>query len=338
MNYVGIDHHRQYSHMTVMDQKGQVLRSGRVPNLQNDIGKFLEGFEAVEAVIETGRSSYTMVDVLEEMGIAVKIAHPNEVKAIARAKIKTDKRDSEVLAHLLRMNMIPEVYRRSPENRRDQRILRQRAFYVRAMTALKNRVYALLAQQKEEVRQEVARETNIFSVKGQKTLLGLDLTRGEKRLLEALLKTYRHLETRIAESTALIEKLYEEIREAQLIRTIPGFGKYLSVLVAVEIADLSRFADAAHLHAYAGVIPSVHSSGDKTYYGKIIRAGNRWLRWAAVEAVWPAIRADFDLRCFYERLARRKGANKAKVATARRLLTIIYKVWKEQRNYIPYRR
>lgn len=338
MNYVGIDHHRQYSHMTVMDQMGQVLRSGRVPNLQNDIGKFLEGFEAVEAVIETGRSSYTMVDVLEEMGIAVKIAHPNEVKAIARAKIKTDKRDSEVLAHLLRMNMIPEVYRRSPENRRDQRILRQRAFYVRAMTALKNRVYALLAQQKEEVRQEVARETNIFSVKGQKTLLGLDLTRGEKRLLEALLKTYRHLETRIAESTALIKKLYEEIREAQLIRTIPGFGKYLSVLVAVEIADLSRFADAAHLHAYAGVIPSVHSSGDKTYYGKIIRAGNRWLRWAAVEAVWPAIRADFDLRCFYERLARRKGANKAKVATARRLLTIIYKVWKEQRNYIPYRR
>jgi len=338
MNYVGIDHHRQYSHMTVMDQMGQVLRSGRVPNLQNEIGKFLEGFEAVEAVIETGRSSYTMVDVLEEMGIAVKIAHPNEVKAIARAKIKTDKRDSEVLAHLSRMNMIPEVYRRSPENRRDQRILRQRAFYVRAMTALKNRVYALLAQQKEEVRQEVARETNIFSAKGQKTLLGLELTRGEKRLLEALLKTYRHLETRIAESTALVEKIYEESREAQLIRTIPGFGKYLSVLVAVEIADLSRFADAAHLHAYAGVIPSVHSSGDKTYYGKIIRAGNRWLRWAAVEAVWPAIRADFDLRCFYERLARRKGANKAKVATARRLLTIIYKVWKEQRNYIPYRR
>ena len=70
----------------------------------------------------------------------------------------------------------------------------------------------------------------------------------EERLLEAMLKTYRHLETRIAESTALVEKLYEEIREAQLIRTIPGFGKYLSVLVAVEIADLSRFADAAHLH------------------------------------------------------------------------------------------
>ena len=64
MNYVGIDHHRQYSHMTLMDQEGQVLRSGRVPNLRAEIEKFLEGGEAMEAVIETGRSSTTMVDVL----------------------------------------------------------------------------------------------------------------------------------------------------------------------------------------------------------------------------------------------------------------------------------
>jgi transposase len=168
MNYVGIDHHRQYSHMTMMNQEGQVLRTARVPNLRSEIEKFLEGGETMEAVIETGRSSYTMVDVLEEIGIAVKIAHPNEVKAIARAKIKTDKRDSEVLAHLLRMNMIPEVYRRSQENRQAQRVLRQRAFYVSAMTALKNRVHAFLAQQREEVREEVARKDRklVFSRAG----------------------------------------------------------------------------------------------------------------------------------------------------------------------------
>jgi transposase len=74
MNYVGIDHHRQYSHLTMMDQEGQVLRSGRVPNLRSEIEKFLAGEEAMEAVLETGRSSYTMVDVLEELGVAVKIA------------------------------------------------------------------------------------------------------------------------------------------------------------------------------------------------------------------------------------------------------------------------
>lgn len=91
------------------------------------------------------------------------------------------------------MNMIPEVYRRSTDNRQAQRVLRQRAFYVSAMTALKNRVHAFLAQQREEVREVVARETNIFSEKGQTVLLGLDLAPREKKLLEALLKTYRHL-------------------------------------------------------------------------------------------------------------------------------------------------
>lgn len=136
------------------------------------------------------------------------------------------------------------------------------------MTVLKNRVSAFLAQQKEGVREEVARETNIFSVIGRMMLLGLDLARDEKRLLEALLKTDRHLETRIEESAALVDNLYAPIREAQLVRTIPGFGKYLAVLVAVEIADLARFADAAHRHAYAGVIPSAYSSGDRTHHGR----------------------------------------------------------------------
>ncbi|MEA2005940.1 MAG: transposase [Acidobacteriota bacterium] len=92
------------------------------------------------------------------------------------------------------------------------------------------------------------------------------------------------------------------------------------------------------LHAYAGVIPSTHSSGERSYHGKIIKEGNRWLRWAVVEAVWPALRADLDLRCYYERMKRRKGANSAKVATARRLLTIIYRMLKENRPYIPYKR
>jgi len=269
MNYVGIDHHRQYSHLTVMDHDGQVLRSGRVPNVQVEIEKFLEGLEAVEAVIETGRSSYTMVDVLDEMGVTVKIAHPNEVKAIARAKIKTDKRDSEVLAHLLRMKMIPEVYRRSMENRQAQRVLRQRAFYVSAMTALKNRVHAFLAQQKEEVREEVARETNIFSAKGQKVLIGLDLGRGEKRLLEALLKTYRHLETRIEESTALVEKLYEESREDK---------KFLfsgAVLMSVQAPILPRLI--------AGNNKSMHRPMSNLAQSGGGRSGNRLTRQQAPE-------------------------------------------------------
>jgi transposase len=141
MNYVGIDHHRQYSHLTLMDEDGQVLRSGRAWNVRREIEKFLEGLKDVEAVIESGRSSYTMVDVLEEMGVAV--------RAIAQAKVKTDQRNSSKLARLLRLGIFLRFYKRSPENRQAQQVLRQRAFYVRKQTSVKNRLRALLAQQRE---------------------------------------------------------------------------------------------------------------------------------------------------------------------------------------------
>jgi len=125
---------------------------------------------------------------------------------------------------------------------------------------------------------------------------------------------------------------------ARLIRTVPGFGKFLSVLVATEIADIKRFTKVGSLHCYAGLVPSTYSSGQRSYQGRIIKEGNQWLRWAVVEAVWPAIRADFDLRLYYEKLKKRKKSNVAKVATARRLLSIIYQLLKENRPYLPYRR
>ena len=116
MNYMGIDHHKQYSQMTLMDEEGKELKNERVWNFRSEVEKFLQGAgDEVKAVIEAGRSSYTMVDLLEELGVDVKIANPKEVKAIAKAKIKTDKRDSRISAHLLRADLIPEVYQRSGE-------------------------------------------------------------------------------------------------------------------------------------------------------------------------------------------------------------------------------
>jgi len=89
MNYVGIDHHRQYSHITWLDEKGGVVKSGRVANRRRELEGFLEGARDVRAVIEAGRSSYTMVDVLTDLGISTTVAHPKDVRAIAKAKIKT---------------------------------------------------------------------------------------------------------------------------------------------------------------------------------------------------------------------------------------------------------
>ena len=339
MNYMGIDHHKQYSHLTLVDKRGKEIKSGRVENLRREVEEFLNGVEGkIVAAIEAGRSSYTMVDLMKGLGVEVKVAHPKELRAIAAAKIKTDKRSAETLAHLLRADLIPEVYQRREENRQAQRVLRQRVFFVRSLTRVKNRIRALLAQQGEEVQSEVSQVRNIFSRAGQRLLRELPLAEPDKSLLQSLLKNYKHLEARIKESDRLVHRLYRQMRPARLIRTVPGFGKFFSVLVATEIADIKRFTKVGSLHCYAGLVPSTYSSGQRSYQGRIIKEGNQWLRWAVVEAVWPAIRADFDLRLYYEKLKKRKKSNVAKVATARRLLSIIYQLLKEDRPYLPYRR
>lgn len=100
-----------------------------------------------------------------------------------------------------------------------------------------------------------------------------------------------------------------------------------------EIDDIARFHSSAKLAAYAGLVPSTYASGGKTWHGRITKQGNKWLRWAFVEAVTPAVASDPDLKLYYERLKTSKGANRAKVATARRLLTIAFQLLRDGRSY-----
>jgi len=155
----------------------------------------------------------------------------------------------------------------------------------------------------------------------------------DKDILEALIRSLKHIRGEIKQSDALVKTLYNENPEAQLIITIPGFGIFLSVLVAIEIADITRFSSDSKLHSYAGLVPSTHISAERSYHGRLVHQGNKHLRWAVVEAVWPAVRADCGISMMYQRIARRRGANPAKIATARRLLTIIYRMLKEKRGY-----
>lgn len=336
MYFIGVDHHKQVSVMTILDEDGLERKNGRVANLRSHVERFLEGFHPFTAVVEAGRASYVMADLLRQLGGEVKMANPLQVKAIAHARIKTDKRDSRTLAQLLRADLIPEVYQRGEWNRRAQRVMRMRAYWVGKQTEVRNKIRALLAQQREEIRLKVdEREGGLFSLSGVQFLSQLDLEGPDKQVLEDLLQGHREIQAHVKTTDGLVKALYREMEEAARIDTVPGFAMTLSVLVAVEIADIGRFARPADLHSYAGVIPSTYSSGGRTVHGHITKQGSSWLRWAVIEAVHPAIKKDLALGVLYKRLARRKGPNVAKIAVARRLLTIIYRMLTEKRDYIP---
>jgi len=333
MQYVGVDHHKRFSYLTVMNEKGVVLREGRINNSKESLRRFL-GYsdEPKSAVLEAGRNWTVMHDWLEEELDEVKLANPKKVKAIAEAKIKTDKIDATILAHLLRADLIPEAYVPKPETRMIKNILRQRMFFVKLSSMTKNRIHNVLDRH-PELRGQID-PSDLFGKQGLEWLSIVKLPKEDKRLLNEQIDLLSYLTGKIKDSNHVVEKLGSKDKRVKNLMTVPGIGKFFALLIASEIDKIDRFRTKDKLASYAGLIPSVHSSADRTFYGKIVAHGNRYLRWALIEAVWPAIRKDLHLRLVYQKIRQRKNANVAKVAVARRLSTIVYRVLSENRTYI----
>ncbi|MGN7754466.1 IS110 family transposase, partial [Sinorhizobium sp. 22678] len=136
--HIGVDYHKSYSHLVVQDSTGKTLRSGRVKNDRQSLGSFLERYrENSHAVVEATRNWMVMYDWLDDICDDVVLAHPLKVKAIADAKIKTDKVDATVLAHLLRADLVPEAWAPGDKARELRVALRERMFYVRLRTMTK---------------------------------------------------------------------------------------------------------------------------------------------------------------------------------------------------------
>lgn len=338
MQFVGVDQHKRFSYITVVDDRGRLVKEGRISSSRESLKKFLNNplpQEDSQAVLEAGRNWTVMYDWLEEEIGEVKLAHPIKVKAIAEAKIKTDKIDAKVLAHLLRCDLVPEAYVPDKETRIAKNVLRQRMFLIKISTMAKNRIHIILDRH-PEIRSEM-NPTDLFGVQGRQWLKEVKLPREERRLLDTELKVLTALEERLKASDSWVLSLGKNDPRVKRLLSIPGIGKFFALLISSEIDDITRFKNPDKLAAYAGLIPSTYSSGNRTFHGRMTKQGNKYLRWALIEAVWPAIRKDLSLRLYYQKIKARKGANPAKVATARRLSGIVYRVLSQDRDYLPGR-
>lgn len=148
------------------------------------------------------------------------------------------------------------------------------------------------------------------------------------------MKLYDALEERISQSEQLVKKLARGDRRVKLLEIIPEIGEFFAVLIANEVDDIRRFPNEKKFFSYIGIIPSTFSSGGRTFHGKLTKQGNKYLRWALVEAIWPAVQSNPKLGAYYQRIRARKEPNPAKTATTRRVATIIYRVLCQERSYI----
>jgi transposase len=182
MLYTGVDLHRSFSYITTLNDKGEILGQKKLPS-NGEIVEFLKDFgQRMEVAIEASPSWYWLYDHLEDEGFDVKLSHPLKTKAIAYAKVKTDKVDSATLAHLLRSNLFPLSYVPEKPIRLNRELLRYRASLVKIQTGIKNKIHTILA--KNNISHEY---TDLFGKQGIALLHSVALPANYKLALEGYL-------------------------------------------------------------------------------------------------------------------------------------------------------
>ena len=233
--------------------------------------------------------------------------------------MKTDAVDARTLAHLLRTDLLPEAYI-APRPLRDLRdLLRHRVALTRMRSALKHRVAAILAKNGVE-----PAYSDLFGPGGRRFLAELELRDGPRRRLDSLLALIDAFDGEIEQTSREIDARATEDPYVEVLCQIRGVGRFIAMLVIAEVGEIGRFPSARHLCAWAGLTPTVRSSDRRTRLGHISGQGSPALRWALVEAAQHTPTGGGPLRQSYERIAKRRGKQVAKVAIARKILTLCF--------------
>ena len=317
--YVGIDLHRRRSVIVRMTPEGERLGPAvRIDNDPFELAQLVASWGVdPEVVLEATYGWYWAADVLVDAGANVHLAHPLGIKGFANRRVKNDEIDAADLADLLRMGRLPEAWIAPPQVRGLREQVRHRCKLVALRSGLKAQVHAVLAKQGVHVPM-----SDLFGVAGTKLLdeLGLDAP-----FQARLLSLRRLIDAFTFEIDIVAKRLTAELkshRGFQAIQAIHGVGPTLAAVFVAEIGDVTRFPGPQQLCSWAGMTPRHRESDTKVHRGRITKQGNRLVRWAATEAVQKLYGG--AIGATRARLTVKRGHNIAKVAAARKLLTLVY--------------
>lgn len=321
MIHVGVDLHQRFCYMTVLEARGKIVQAGAVTNEKRALRKYFRQFrgQQVQVAVEACGFWPAFREVVEPEVTRLVLVHPQRVKAIASAKLKNDRVDSETLAHLLRCDLLPESWKADRETQARRQQVRLRATLVRQRTRLKNQVHAVLHQQ--GLRSPV---TDLFGKRGRQWLGQVKLPEQARESVQACLRMIDHYGEEIQKQNLQLSEKAGGDERVRWLRTIPGIGECSAMMLLAEIGDIGRFGSKEALCSYAGLVPRVRESAGKAARGGITRQGSSWLRWIMVEAAQVATRCSAAAKRYYERLLRKKHKHVARVALARKLLIAVY--------------
>lgn len=316
---VGLDLHRQRSVFVRMDAAGERLGMARVVNDPYTFAdQIAQMGEHPQVVLEAAYGWYWAADLLQAAGAEVHLAHPLGVKGFAYRRVKNDERDAADLADLLRMNRLPEAWIAPPATRELRELVRHRAKLVALRSGLKCGVHAVLAKCGVTVPM-----TDLFGAAGTELLDQLRLAKAFQVRIVSLRKLIGMYDLEIDGFGKMISAQLAGDPGWKAIQAIDGIGPTLASVFVAEIGDITRFTRPEQLCSWAGMTPRHRESDTKVRRGRITKQGNRLVRWAAVEAV-QRIGANSHLGQTRARIREHRGSGISKVATARKLLILVF--------------
>jgi len=336
VKYIGLNLHKKSIFATVLGEGGKILSRAKIVSNSRYIYYYLKSQGESNQLSVAMEASYNwqhFYRAVEEAVDNIVLAHPLKTRIIGEAKIKTDKIDSKVLAYMLRTDMLPRAYVPSRDTMENKMLLRGRISLVRIRTQIKNKIHAVVDRNKDSYC-GLENLSDIFGKTGKHILRDTKIGPTDYRILTGYLDLIDEIGKKIKDLESQIDKRSLEDREIKLLRTIPGIGSFTAFLVKSEIDDITRFASKEKLCSYAGLVPSTHGNGEKLYHGRIVKQGNKFLRWALTEAAQTSIRCSQYFRYHYSKVRSKKNANSATIAIARRMAEVIYVMLKEGRAYI----
>ena len=321
--FAGLDMHGETTTGTIKDEKGNPVRVLKVETSHDGLKKLFERLkrQQIKAVFEASKNWPYYAGLLKPFCSDVIMAHPLKVRAIASARIKTDAIDSNVLSDLLRGDLIPQSHMPSLEVVKLRELLRYRAGLSRMRASLKTKVRNILSREGKKC------EFNDVTVKKARLWINhIGLTNLNRKELDYTLSLIDNISDEITKWDELIEKEQYKYPEVDILKSIPGISTYSALLILAEMVGIERFPTPHKLTAYAGLVPSTYQSSSTCYNGRITKRGSAWMRWILSQCTHACIKTQKNhrLKRFYLRIQRKKGKQKALVATSRKMLVIIW--------------
>jgi transposase len=323
----GIDRHKKFSTVSVLDRDGKEVRFLRSCSLED----YLSDLGAEDAVLlEASCGCFYWADRIEATGASCYVLDPRRFRIITDSWNKTDRQDARNMAKALWVFLvtgefgIPTVYKPSVTIRTLRRLFATYNLLNRQIRMLKNAIQAMLTDDgvvltSSQLSQLFAGRAPVAEILSEHSLSPTIVSAIE--IQAALLRQVNESKDALARQIVIHSAPLAD--QITLLVTIPGITPLTAAAFLADIGDVRRFKSLRQMNAYLGLVPRCHDSGGKSRPGHITRESRKLTRTILTQSIYQAVKSTPSWQRNYDELKARRGAGRARIAMIRRLCGVM---------------